>query len=319
MSAEAVSVRVRKRRALSGGVVALELAPINGAPLPAFCAGAHVDVETKAGIVRQYSLCGDPAEMDCYRLGVLNEAESRGGSRSIHDDLREGDAITISAPKNHFPLVEHATHSVLVGGGIGITPLISMAYSLNAAGRSFTLHYCVADEGRAAFLELLRDTPFVERVYLHCSRSDAAPKFDPETDIPGWLDGYHLYTCGPAGFMDWVLAGAEVKGYADKFRHKEDFGADVDLSGESFTVEARRSNVTVEIGAGQTIAGALADAGLHIYVSCEEGVCGTCLTDVLEGVPDHRDVYLTDEERAGNNLMLVCCSRAKTAKLVLDL
>ena len=144
------------------------------------------------------------------------------------------------------------------------------------------------------------------------------PKLNPQTDLPSGKDGAHIYICGPSGFMDWVFAQTAENGYSDAQLHKEDFGADVDLSGAGFQVEARASGITLEVADGQTIVDALTKAGIAIEVSCEEGVCGTCLCDVLEGEPDHRDSFLTDEEREANDMIMVCCSRSKSSKLVLD-
>jgi ferredoxin-NADP reductase len=261
---DTLQVIVRRREVQGGAVVVLDLHSADGRPLPAFEAGAHIDLHLADGLVRQYSLCGDPADASRYRLGVLRDPASRGGSAAVFDRLQEGSTLTIGVPRNHFPLAADAQHSVLIGGGIGITPMISMAHALTAAGT-------------------------------------------------------HLYTCGPSGFMDWVIATGEKAGLPSAHIHREYFNADIDTSGAGFEVEARASGKTVRVLEGQSIVAALKSIGIEVEVSCEEGVCGTCVCTVLEGDCDHRDVYLTDEEKADNDQIMTCCSRAKSARLVLDI
>lgn len=313
-----IEVRVDSLERLPGGTVAIRLVSSNGRDLPAFTAGSHVDVRVSDEVTRQYSLCGAPDEIGCYRLGVLREAESRGGSEALCERLLEGDVLWLSPPKNQFPLNEDAPYSVLIGGGIGITPLLSMAYRLHALGREFEIRYCVAAREQAAFLDILEASPFSNAVNVHTSRTEPSNRFDPAKDLPSAGFGAHVYVCGPAGLMDTVLDGARAAGYPDSRLHKEDFGAEVDVTGEAFEVEARSSGVTVHVGKNERIVDALKAAGISIDISCEEGVCGTCLCDVIEGEPDHRDAFLTEEERAANEMIMVCCSRSKTSRLVLD-
>ncbi len=313
-----ISTKVASRIDHPSGVMIVELEPADGAVLPPFSAGAHVEVLIEEGLTRQYSLCGAPCSDGLYRLGILKDQNSRGGSEALHARLSKGDTLKIKAPENLFPLAHDAMHVTLVGGGIGITPLIAMAYDLHEKGTPFTLHYCISDPSKAAFESELRRAPFAAQVHLHCSRSDAHPAF-AAGDIPAHLNGHHIYTCGPDGFMDHVFDLGRKHGYADDALHKEFFSADVDTSGDSFEVEASQSGQIFAIGEDETIAEVLSAAGIEIAVSCEEGICGTCLTDVIEGDIDHRDQYLSDEEREEGELMLVCCSRAKSKKLVLDL
>lgn len=315
---------VVRRRVQQGGVAVLDLAEPAGHPLPPFEAGAHVDVHLGAELVRQYSLCNDPADTTCYRLGVLLDAASRGGSAAVHDRLREGAAVAIGRPRNHFPLHAEARHSVLVGGGIGITPMIAMAHALHAAGASFELHYAARSRDAAAFLDALAAAPFAPRVALHFD--DAGPA--QRLDLPAvWqaaaagsegLGGTHVYVCGPTGFMDWVIGSAEAAGLPAAQIHREYFNAVADTRGAGFEVVAAASGKTVQVAEGQTIVAALASVGIKVPVSCEEGVCGTCVCTVLEGACDHRDVYLTPEEREANDQIMVCCSRASSPRLVLD-
>lgn len=319
MSDQLLKVVVRKREEQGEGVVVLDLGDASGQPLPAFEAGAHVDIHLKAGLVRQYSLCGDPANASAYRLGVLKDPASRGGSMAVHELLQEGREIEISLPRNHFPLASDARRSILIGGGIGITPMVAMAYALNARGSDFELHYCGRSRSRSAFLDELGSAAFASRLYTHFDDEAVEQKLDLHRVLGTPQAGVHLYVCGPAGFMDWIIAQALEAGYADDHVHREYFQVEVDTSGVGFEVVAQRSGKTVQVVEGQSIVEALATVGIRIEVSCEQGVCGTCLCDVIEGEPDHRDVYLTDDEKSANDQILVCCSRAKSKKLVLDI
>ncbi|MGB4488212.1 MAG: PDR/VanB family oxidoreductase [Pseudomonas veronii] len=319
MIEELLTVQVRKRQLQGDGVVVLDLIPVGGAKLPAFEAGAHVDIHIAPGLVRQYSLCSDPADSAVYRLGVLRDPASRGGSTSVYDTLLEGAEVQISAPRNLFPLASEARRSILIGGGIGITPMIAMAYALHAKGEDFELHYCGRSRSRSAFLDELQSAAFAERVHTHFDDEAPAQKLDMDRVLGQAESGVHVYTCGPSGFMDWVIGESAKHGYADDHIHREYFQIEVDNSGASFQVVAARSGKTVQVAEGQTILAALADVGIQIEISCEQGICGTCLCDVLEGEPDHRDVYLTDDEKQANDQILICCSRAKSKKLVLDI
>lgn len=313
-----LNVVVRKAHQQGAGVLVLDLCSSAGEPLPTFEAGAHVDVHLPGGLVRQYSLCGDPADQDRYRLGVLKDPASRGGSDAVHATLREGTAVTISAPRNLFPLASSAQRSLLIGGGIGITPMIAMAYALHARNAEFELHYCGRSRSHAAFLEELAAAPFAHRVTPHFD-DEPASKLDLAAVLGTAANDGHVYTCGPSGFMEWVIDGARAVGYPEHQVHREYFQVEVDSSGEAFEVHAARSGITVQVNAGQSIVQALANVGIEVDVSCEQGVCGTCLCDVLEGQPDHRDVYLTDDEREANDQMLLCCSRSSSKRLVLDI
>ncbi|NBF04642.1 2Fe-2S iron-sulfur cluster binding domain-containing protein [Pseudomonas sp. Fl5BN2] len=318
MSDQVLKVVVRKREEQGDGVVVLDLVSPQGRPLPSFEAGAHIDVHLKPGLVRQYSLCGDPANVDAYRLGVLKDPDSRGGSLAVHA-LLEGREIEISTPRNHFPLAPNARRSILIGGGIGITPMVAMAYALNARDSDFELHYCARSRSRSAFLDELGSAGFAACLHTHFDDEEEAQKLDLASLLGNPQADVHVYVCGPAGFMDWVIGQALAQGYADDHVHREYFQVAVDASGASFEVHAARSGKTVQVAQGQSIVEALRTVGINIEVSCAQGVCGTCLCDVLEGEPDHRDVYLTDDEKSANDQILVCCSRARSNKLVLDI
>lgn len=306
-----------------GSIMRLDLVAPDGAELPVWTAGAHVEVEIPADgaaapFLRAYSLCGDPADRRRWRLGVLLDPASRGGSARFHAVARPGGRLRVAAPRNLFPLASAEAGSVLIGGGIGITPMLAMARALDAEGRPFTLRYCTRSAERTAFLDELAAAPFADRVHLHHDDGGAEGPFVPARDLPPASEGQHLYVCGPTGFMDWIIAAARTAGHPEERIHREYFGAEVDTSGAAFDVVANRSGVTVTVDPGESIAAALEKAGVRVALSCEEGVCGTCLCDVLEGEPDHRDRFLTDEEKAAGDQMLICCSRARSGRLVLD-
>ncbi|GGB84716.1 vanillate O-demethylase oxidoreductase [Marinobacterium zhoushanense] len=312
-----IRATVTRRENQTDDIALFVLSAVDGSALPPFQAGAHIDVILDDDTIRQYSLSNAPGE-GVYRLGILNDPNSRGGSKRIHAELETGAELTISAPRNHFPLEMEAAHSLLIGGGIGITPMIAMAYALKAAGRSFELHYCSRSESKAAFLaELKRE--FGEQLVLHFDDAGDAARIDPKALCQDAVQGSHVYVCGPGGFMDWVIEQSKAAGLPDAQIHFEYFSAEVDISGEAFEVFAETSGVTVQVGPNESIATALKAAGVKVQMSCEEGVCGTCICDVLEGTPDHRDHFLTEEEKEDNDQIALCCSRAKSARLVIDI
>lgn len=312
-------VQVLQRRDEARGIISLDLQALDGGDLPAFSAGAHIDVRLPCGLVRQYSLCNDDDERHRYRLGVLLADESRGGSQAVHGELHPGVRLSVSAPRNLFPLVPESRSISLIAGGIGITPLLSMAYTLEREGRAFEFHVCARDASRVSFRQALQQ--WGDRVFLHLNESHdlAAPVFDPQRDIGEYKVGRFIYTCGPAGFMAFVRESALTLGWPEDAIRMEHFAAEVAKDGDGFSVEARKSGKVVQVGDGQSIAEALQAAGIDVQMSCEQGICGMCVTPVLEGTPDHRDMYLTDNEKAANNRMTLCCSRAKTPHLVLDI
>ena len=312
-----LEVEIADRRAIAEGIVALELRAADGDTLPPFEAGSHVDVYVRNGLVRQYSLSNDPAETARYRIAVLLEPGSRGGSNVVHADFRKGGRIRIGRPRNNFPLNAAAGHSLLFAGGIGITPILSMAHALDRSGASFELHYCARTRGKLAFSdELIR---FGDRANVHLDSGSESQQLDIHSALAGKGDDWHLYVCGPSGFMDFVIESAHRHGWSDDAIHLERFGAEVNADGAAFTVVAARSNRMIRVNPDETIVGKLAEAGIEVATSCQSGVCGTCLTPVIQGTPDHRDFVQTDAEKANNDRITVCCSRSKTRRLVLDL
>lgn len=314
------AVRVARKTREAEGICSYELVRADGTALPPFAAGAHIDVHLPNGLVRQYSLCNAPGETHRYVIAVLRDAASRGGSQAMHDDVDAGSVLTIGAPKNHFPLVD-AERTLLLAGGIGVTPILAMAETLADSDAAFEMHYCARAPERAAFAERLGAARFAARVRMHYDSGAQDQRLDLAALLAAPASGTHLYVCGPQGFIDHVLDSARARGWAAAQLHVEYFGAAAADTGDDrpFDVQLASSGKVVTIPAGRTVLKVLAEQGVNIPYSCEEGVCGTCLTRVLAGEPDHRDLYLTDEERAANDQFAPCCSRARTPLLVLDL
>ncbi len=309
---------LKNRHVEGGNIAVMEFESATSTTLPKVEAGAHIDVHLPNGMVRQYSLCQNPNDEGKFRLGILRDPESRGGSISAFDEIKDGMQIQVSEPKNLFPLLK-AKHSVLIGGGIGITPLITMAYQLAHEGESFELHYCGASPEKCAFVDEIKNGELAKHTTFHFKSEGASHRAFFESAIKDIDLESHIYTCGPVGFMDWVINLATTHDFPEQQIHKEYFQVETDTSGDSFEVVAERSGKIIMVEAGETILQALAKEGIDIEMSCEQGVCGTCMCDVIEGEPDHRDVYFTDEEKASNEQILVCCSRSKTPRLVLDI
>ena len=315
-------VRVARKSEEATDICSLELVSKEGSPLPGFSAGSHVDVHLPGGVVRQYSLCNDPAETHRYLIAVLRDPASRGGSVAVHDAVKEGDELLISAPKNHFALAHEAKRSLLLAGGIGVTPILCMAERLAVMGADFEMHYAARSRERMAFVDRIQGAPFAGRVRLHFDDGAAAQQLDLNAVLAQPEAGTHLYVCGPKGFMDAVLATARAQGWGEEQLHWEFFaGADAAPRADdgSFEVQLASSGRVITIAPDKTVTQALSEAGVEIMVSCEQGVCGTCLTRVLQGEVDHRDAYLTAEEQAANDQFTPCCSRSKSPRLVLDL
>jgi len=315
-----LAVRVARKWQEAAGIVAFELVAADGGDLPPFTPGAHVDVHVPGGWRRSYSLCNDAAERHRYQIAVLKEPASRGGSLGMHEQVQAGDMLTIDRPRNHFPLDESAGRSLLLAGGIGVTPLLSMAERLGGRGADFALHYCARTPQRMAFRRRIEGSAFAARTRLHFDDGPPAQRLDLAEVLDRSHDT-HLYVCGPKGFMDAVLSQARAAGWPDAQVHHEYFSAEVATqAGDcAFEVKLASSGRVIPVAHDQSVVQALAGAGIEIPVSCEQGVCGTCLTRVLEGQPEHRDLYLTPTEQAANDQFLPCCSRARSARLLLDL
>ena len=315
-----IDVVVVSRKNEAQDICSYELARVDDSALPGFSAGAHIDVHLPGGLIRQYSLCNHPEERHRYLIGVLKDPDSRGGSQCLHEQINTGDRLRISEPRNLFPLAHQARRSLLFAGGIGITPILCMAERLAHSDADFELHYCARSSERAAFVERIKNSSFADRVFLHFDEQ-------PETALnaarvlaqPG--ENVHLYVCGPGGFMQHVLDSARAQGWQEDSLHREYFAATpTETSNDgSFSVKVGSTGQVFEVPTDKTVVQVLESHGIDIAMSCEQGICGTCLTRVLEGVPDHRDLFLTENEQALNDQFTPCCSRSKSPLLVLDL
>lgn len=312
-------VRVAEIRDEAEDIKSFRLVADDGQPLPAFTAGAHIDVHAAPGLVRQYSLCNGPEDVDHYLIAVKREPQSRGGSAAMHV-AKSGDVLTIGAPRNTFPLAEGARRHLLFAAGIGVTPLLSMARHIDRDGGTYRLHYFTRSERGTAFRALLDADPYREHTEFHIGvPPDALAGLLPEL-LRERDSGDHLYVCGPVPFMDLVRATAEGAGWAKDSLHFEYFGAAPEAGeGEPFEVELARSGLVIAVERGQTLLQALRCAGVDVESSCEQGTCGTCATMLLEGEPDHRDQFLSDDQKDENTIIMPCVSRAKSRRLVLDL
>ncbi len=314
-----LTVRVRRKWLEATDIVAFELVSAEGEPLPRWTAGAHVDVELPGGLVRQYSLSGRPQEHDRYRIAVLREPASRGGSVAMHA-VSEGALLRVSEPRNLFSLVP-SRRVLLLAGGIGITPLLSMAWQLSADGADFAMHYCTRNVDRTAFLDEIHAAPFSGRVRFHHDDGAAQTRFDAAALLARPSVDTQIYVCGPSGFIEHVRAAAAGAGWGPAQVKREYFATApiVRSADDAFQVRIASSGQTCNVAADETVVQALESIGIRVPVSCDMGVCGTCLTRVLEGECDHRDMFLTDEERERQDQFTPCCSRSRSAVLVLDL
>ncbi len=307
--------RIRAIRWEAEGINSYILEPIDIALMPVFEPGAHVDVQLKPGLARSYSLVNDPAIRGYYEIAVHHAIDGRGGSRHIHTEWRAGDIIEISEPKNNFPMIEDASHTVLIAGGIGVTPMLPMIARLEKLGRGWELHYVAATPERAAYIERLQEYPQVEIAF------DGVPggqRLDLKGICAAAPADAHLYCCGPTGMLDAFVAinADRPKGHA----HIEYFSAETEIAADGgYTLELVKSGRTITVQEGETMLDALLTAGVDIGFACAEGVCGTCQVKVLAGIPDHRDHFLTEEEKAANTMIMVCCSGSKSDSLVLDI
>ncbi|CAL9583771.1 Phenoxybenzoate dioxygenase subunit beta [Streptomyces sp. enrichment culture] len=302
---------VERSEPAADGVLALTLRRPRGGELPAWEPGAHIDVVLGPGLERQYSLCGDPADRHAWRIAVLREPEGRGGSAYVHDRLGPGAAVRVRGPRNHFPL-EPAPHYRFVAGGIGITPILPMLAAAEAAGAEWTLLYGGRTRASMAFTrELAR---YGDRVVL--APQDETGLLDLAPVLDGLPDGALVYCCGPGPLLDAVEERCPPGVLRlERFRPKAREAA----GDTEFEVELARSGGTVTVPPGVSVLDAVRAAGVEVLYSCAEGTCGTCETDVLEGTPDHRDSVLTEAERASGETMLICVSRCRGKRLVLDL
>ncbi|MBT8418337.1 MAG: 4Fe-4S dicluster domain-containing protein, partial [Silicimonas sp.] len=301
-------VVVSKVEAMTSEVTLYEFRDPNGGDLPEWTAGAHLDIVVAPEFLRQFSMSGDPADRSKYQIGVLREEGGRGGSRLMHRIFTEGRRVFISKPINHFPLDETATRTILMGGGIGITPMIAMAHRLDAIGADFVLHYSVKSRALAGYLDHLAQPPWSDRVTVHVS--DEGTRADPARILSGYRDGWHVYTCGPDRFMKAVLDAAEKHGFPDQARHLEYFSVPdlPEYQNHPFTLRLARSDRDIPVAADESATDALARNGIAVDVKCSDGLCGVCKCGLVSGAIEHRDFVLSNAQRATS--LILCQSRA---------
>lgn len=310
-------VRVDAKWRAAEGVAAFALAPLS-VVLPTAQPGAHIDVHLPDGSVRQYSVVNAPGEDDRYIIGVKREPESRGGSECLHDVVREGDVLAVSEPRNNFPLRRDADRTLLIAGGIGVTPLLAMAQALRHHGLGHELHYFGQSEEHLAFPERLAHLG--DAVRRHCGLDPLRTRDELARVLGAHEPGKQVYACGPGPMIEAVRELSAAAGWPVEKVHFEYFRntREIDKS-STFEVALARSCLTVEVGPGQTVLEAIRRAGVELPSSCEQGACGTCLATVVEGTPVHQDVYLNEVERASGESIVTCVSRCSSPRLVLDL
>lgn len=301
-------VVVSKAEPLGGNITRYELRDIDGHELPAWEAGAHLDVVVAPEFLRQYSMSGDPADRSMYQIAVLREDDGRGGSTLMHRIFSEGRKVFVSRPINHFPLDETAGKSMLMGGGVGITPMIAMAHRLHACGHDFELHYSVPDRDSAAFAGDLARFPWSEHVTVHVSDEGTRANF--ESLLGEYQSGVHLYTCGSERYMSSVMSAAEAAGYPEAVCHLEYFSVPEvpDYVNHDFTLRLAKSDKTLQVPADKTATDVLAENGYHIDVKCSDGICGVCKCKLIDGEVEHRDFVLSSAQRKES--IILCQSRA---------
>lgn len=312
-------VYVRSITLEAAGVRSFELRPVDGGPLPAFTAGAHIDVHLPGGLVRSYSLLNSQDERHRYVVAVQRDERGRGGSHAMHQ-LAVGQQIAIAGPRNNFGLAESAQHTVLVAGGIGVTPLWSMVQRLAGLERSWELYYCVRTRAQAALLERIDALPPAQqaRVHLNFDHEPGGRVLDLAQLQSPYPAGTHFYCCGPTAMLEAFQRA--TAGRPRECVHLEYFASPNEAATEGgFTVELARRGTSLPVHAGQSILQVLLDAGIDVPHSCRDGICGSCEVRVLAGEPDHRDLVLSPEQQATHQTMMVCCSGSRGKTLVLDL
>ena len=313
---------VRQIRLEARNVHSYELVHPQGAPLPGFEAGAHIDVQVADGLLRQYSLCNPPGERQRYVIGVLREEQGRGGSRGLHQGWRVGQLVRVSPPRNHFALRPGARHVLLLAGGIGITPLKAMAHQLQAQAVDYELHYCARDAQCAAFADELRSSLDPARLHLHLDGGDPSRGLDIAALLAAERrEGTQVYYCGPAGFMKACASAAALwpagSVHCEHFQAPDRPVCDGAPSAGGFTVQIASSGLRLHVAAQRSIVEVLREAGIEIATSCEAGLCATCKTGYLQGEVEHQDCILGPDEQRTH--LTPCVSRARGELLVLDL
>jgi vanillate O-demethylase ferredoxin subunit len=314
-----IPLRVQRIHDAAIGVKVFELTHADDQPLAPVEAGAHIELQLSNALLRSYSLFNAPGETHRYQIAVHHTPDSAGGSRHMHQSVKVGDVISVSAPRNHFPLNEAAPHTCLIAGGIGITPLLAMAQRLTAIGNSWELHYCARTPKHAALVEEVRALADanVNACHFYFDQMPGGKMLDIGALVHSLPEHTHFYSCGPRGMLESFEAATA---HCAERRHVEYFAAkaEADVSG-GFQVELARSGKTLNVPAGKSILDVVLDAGISVNTSCREGICGSCETRIISGQAEHRDALLSPEEQAANQTMMICCSGSRSSKLVLDL
>lgn len=315
-----LEVRVAQIKREADDILSFVLVAPAGEQLPAFNAGAHIEVHLPGDTIRSYSISSDPAERSHYEIAVLKESAGRGGSLAMHERLREGDALTITAPINHFPLAgKEARSHLLVAGGIGVTPMMAMIAELEARGADWRMHYLTRSPERTAFVDRLQPYVAAGKVTIHHDGGDPSRGIDLKALLSEFEIGTHLYYCGPPGFM--TACAQSIEAWPPHAVHREYFAA-AEGAAESrlnlpFQVRIASTGKVLDVPADRTIVDVLREAGCAVETDCKDGYCGTCITRYISGEPEHRDTVLSEKER--KSYVMVCCARAKKGVLELDL
>ncbi len=319
--AGAIRVRVDRVTDLAEGIRAFDLVEPTGGELPAFTAGAHIDVHLPGGLIRQYSLCNAPSERNRYVIAVLRERDGGGGSAAMHDEVDEGSELWISQPRNNFPVSDEAGRFTFIAGGIGITPILSMLAEVQSRGKDFMLYFCTRSPERTPFLEDILPLVRTGKAVVHHDHGDLAQAIDLDAILCEPEPGEHLYYCGPTGLMDAIDAASahwpEGTVHFERFTAPADTEAAVQEGDSEFEIEVSSTGEVFTVPADQTIVEVLAEHGIEVDVSCQEGYCGTCMTRYLGGKPVHRDSVLDEEDR--QEFVMICCARSQGQRLVLDI
>jgi phthalate 4,5-dioxygenase reductase subunit len=315
-AATPLTLEVRRAEQAAADIFVFELRHPEGSDLPAFTAGSHLAVRSPNGSLRKYSLCNDPAERDRYVIGVKRDPEGRGGSVDLVDHVRAGDRLEVSQPHNAFELDSRARSFIFIAGGIGITPILSMARRLNAEGRPYKLYYCTRSPEATAFRDELAEEEFTGKVVIHHDDGDAEKSLDlwPILEKPS---GAHVYCCGPRPLLEqvrdmtghWASAAIHFESFIDAAAARKP-------DDRAFTVVLANSGARIEVAPGASILEAMRSRGYDAPSSCESGTCGTCRTRLISGEADHRDLVLMDDEKASQ--IMICVSRARSPEIVID-
>lgn len=317
---DTLAVRVAAIRQEADDIRSFELVDVRGQPLPGFTPGAHVDVYMPGNMVRQYSLCSSDSDLCRYLIAVKLEPASRGGSAHMHHSVKRDDVLTIGVPRNAFPLDPSATQSLFLAGGIGVTPIVSMVESLLRRNQSVELDMFARSPAHMPFRSFLHQPALRGRLRALEGMDAGGVRRYLETRLADQPAGMHLYVCGPGGFVE-AVRGAAAHWTAGAV-HVEAFGAAPAPSAavdQAFQLRLARSGLEICVPAHSSMLQALRERGVEVEASCEQGICGTCMARVLEGVPDHRDSFLSEEERFEGERVMLCVSRARSERLVLDL